>query len=256
MMRTQSRDPNALPIWARVADALAVLLLAGAAAIAHYGGFRAKVAGVKFLLLDPWRPAVAAAVLILIRHLFVRRHPLPLRPWRALRRIPVTNDLDRFGGPEASVPWAGRAWLRPTVMFFTFWALTLAMTWPQFTSMYSVKDEGDPYFSVWRLAWFAHQLPRDPLHLFDANIFYPERFTFAFSDSMLLPGLIGAPFLWLGMHQLFLANLAVVATFVLSAMAMFNLVRLLTRNDAAAFVAGVVFASIRSGSSTTRIWSC
>ena len=30
----------------------------------------------------------------------------------------------------------------------------------------------DALFGVWRVAWIAHQLRRDPAHLFDANIFY------------------------------------------------------------------------------------
>ena len=32
-----------------------------------------------------------------------------------------------------------------------------------------------PHFSTWRLAWIAHALRTDPRHLFDANIFWPER---------------------------------------------------------------------------------
>ena len=60
-----------------------------------------------------------------------------------------------------------------------FLALTAVMTWPQLASPYAVGDTGDPLFSIWRLSWVAHQLPRDPLRLFDANIFYPELRTLA-----------------------------------------------------------------------------
>ena len=79
-------------------------------------------------------------------------------------------------------------------------ALTVAMTYPQVTVLdrgVSV-DIGDPLLSTWRLAWIAHQLPRDPLHLFDANIFYPEPRTLAYSDAMLVPSLTVAPLVWLG----------------------------------------------------------
>jgi len=245
-MRRKSSDPTLPPAWARVADALTLVLLGVAAAIVSCGGYHGRIAGIRVSVLDPWRPAMAAVILLAMRHTVARQNPLPVRLWRALlgavARIPVTNDIDEFGAPGASAPQAWHAWVRPAVMFFTFWALTLIMTYPQVRSMFSVPNEGDPYFTVWRLSWFAHQLPRDPLHLFDANIFYPERFTLAFSDAMLLPGLIAAPFLWLGMHQVFLSNLAVVATFVLAAMAMFTLVRALTRSDGAACVSGVIFA--------------
>jgi len=240
------------PAWARVADALALILLGVAAAIPAAGGYHGRLAGIKISLLDPWRPAIAAVILLAIRHAIARQNPLPLRMWhaflspfrasgvlgRAVERSAAINEVDAFGAGPTTTRW----WVRPTVMFFAFWALTLIMTYPQVTSMMAVRDPGDPYFTVWRLSWIAHQLPRDPLHLFDGNIFHPERFTLAYSDAMLLPGLIGAPFIWAGVHQLALSNLAVLATFVLSAMAMFNLVRALTRNDAAAFVAGVAFA--------------
>ena len=85
-------------------------------------------------------------------------------------------------------------------MIALFWALTFAMTWPQANLLNRgiSPDIGDPLLSTWRLAWVAHQLPRDPLHLFDANIFYPAKHTLAFSDAMLVPALTAAPFLWLG----------------------------------------------------------
>ena len=35
------------------------------------------------------------------------------------------------------------------------------------------------------MAWDGHALLTDPLHLWDANAFYPERYSLAFSDSLL-----------------------------------------------------------------------
>ena len=51
---------------------------------------------------------------------------------------------------------------------------------------------GDALFSVWRLAWIAHQLRADPLNLFNANIFIQEARTLAHSDAILLPAVAGA----------------------------------------------------------------
>jgi hypothetical protein len=56
-----------------------------------------------------------------------------------------------------------------------------------------VPDLGDPLFSTWRIAWVHHQLVSDPRHLFDANIFYPERLTLTFSDPVILPALTASP---------------------------------------------------------------
>ena len=42
-------------------------------------------------------------------------------------------------------------------------ALTIIMTWPQALHLSTqVPGHGDPLFSIWRLAWIAHVLPRDP----------------------------------------------------------------------------------------------
>ena len=51
---------------------------------------------------------------------------------------------------------------------------------------------------TWVLGWVAHQLPHAPAHIFDANIFYPERNTLAYSETLLVPGLLAAPLHWLG----------------------------------------------------------
>ena len=44
------------------------------------------------------------------------------------------------------------------------------------------NDNGDTQLNEWIMAWVVHQLPRDPLRLFDANIFYPAKDTLAFSN--------------------------------------------------------------------------
>ena len=37
----------------------------------------------------------------------------------------------------------------------------------------SLNWNGDVMLNEWIVAWVQHQLPRDPLNLFRANIFYP-----------------------------------------------------------------------------------
>jgi len=76
------------------------------------------------------------------------------------------------------------------LLLLGFSALTLALTWPQIVRLDSVADLGDPLFSIWRIAWVSHQLPRHPLALFDANQFYPEPLTLTYSDSLVVPALI------------------------------------------------------------------
>ena len=106
----------------------------------------------------------------------------------------------------------------------------------------SIGQHGDSYFSVWRLAWVAHQLGADPWHLFDSNIFFPHRDTLAYSDAMLLPAVLLAPFSWIGVSPLVVYNLTLLFAFLASAIAAFVLVRELTGSTPAALLSGVIFA--------------
>src|SRR5690242_5487113 len=85
----------------------------------------------------------------------------------------------------------GRPWLRGLLVTLLLIAQTAFFTWPMAQGLSSlIVWHIDPPFSVWRLAWVAHQLFVDPANLFNANIFYPEPRTLAYSDAMLLPGMI------------------------------------------------------------------
>ena len=74
-----------------------------------------------------------------------------------------------------------------------FVLLAIAHTWPLATNPggLSRNDTGDTIHHEWILAWDAHQLATDPRHLFDANIFYPERHTLAYSDHLFVQGVMG-----------------------------------------------------------------
>jgi hypothetical protein len=106
-----------------------------------------------------------------------------------------------------------------------------------------LPDHDDAYFSVWRLAWIAHQLTARPTALLDANIFYPTRQTLTLSDATLLEGLIGAPLIWLGLHPVLVYNLLLlVGGFAASAVATYYLGLRLTADWRAAWLAGFIFA--------------
>jgi hypothetical protein len=117
------------------------------------------------------------------------------------------------------------------------------MTYPQaFYLRDRVHDDGDPLLNAWALAWVAHQLPRAPAHLFDANIFYPERRTLAYSETLLVPATAAAPLQWLGISPLLVYNIVFLSGFIVSGAGTALLVRSLTGSGGAGFVAGLVFA--------------
>jgi hypothetical protein len=136
-----------------------------------------------------------------------------------------------------------RRWRRHAGVGLFFLALTVLVTYPQVRGLAtSVPHYGDPYFSIWRLAWVAHAVVTDPLRIFDANIFYPARNSFGYSDAMLLPGFLTAPLFWAGASPVLIYNLALFAAFSLSGWAAFVLARRLTGSVPGAIVAGVIFA--------------
>lgn len=122
--------------------------------------------------------------------------------------------------------------------------LAVVHTWPLalHPGRYSRNDNGDAMLNEWILAWVEHQLPRDPRHLFEANIFYPARDVLAFSEPLIVPAIMGAPLAWAGASPVLVFNLLLLAGFALSAFAMFWVVEAWTGDALAGLLAGSVFA--------------
>jgi hypothetical protein len=220
-----------------IADLLFVALLFVAVAAELAGDFRTTLWGVRISVRSVWRIVGYAAVVAIVRHLMVPRPSVIDRLWPQ----PVIDaERARLFAAEA-LP--RRQLLRRHVLVLLFFTVTTALMVPDYVRHpFSVPDHGDPLFSIWRLAWVAHQLPRDPLHLFDGNIFYPDVRTLAFSDAMLVPALAAAPLLWLGVHQVLVYHMIFFLAIVLSGYTMFLLVRALTASTGSALIAGLLFA--------------
>jgi hypothetical protein len=133
--------------------------------------------------------------------------------------------------------------MRETLVVFFFLIASFVFTWPlgDFRHV-QLPFPHDAMFSTWRLAWVAHQLPNDPAHLFDGNIFWPESNTLAFSDAMLLLGLAGWPLIAAGVHPAAVHNVLLIASFVFAGYAAYRLLRRLTNHTGSALIGGIVFA--------------
>jgi hypothetical protein len=75
--------------------------------------------------------------------------------------------------------------------------LAIVMNWPLVLHLGETipKDLGDPLPQAWQIAWDGHALVHQPLHLFQANQFWPLHDTLAFSDALVgyaPAGLIGS----------------------------------------------------------------
>lgn len=117
-------------------------------------------------------------------------------------------------------------------------------TWPLASGLpvWSRMDNADTALNAWILAWVAHQLPLDPRHLFDANIFFPEPRTLAFSEHMVVQGAMSLPLFALGWSAVTVYNVLALAGFVLSGLAMSLVVERWTGSWRAGLVAGAAYA--------------
>jgi hypothetical protein len=121
--------------------------------------------------------------------------------------------------------------------------IAVAMTWPAalHPSTTIPADIWDPTLQAWELAWAGHAITTDPTQLWNANAFFPDPYSFAFSDTLLgyLPaGLIGTgPTVALVRY-----NVLFILLHALAFLGPYALVRQLGARPAAAAVAGAAFA--------------
>jgi hypothetical protein len=133
---------------------------------------------------------------------------------------------------------------KPTVAALVlFTILSLVLTYPLLLHLAdAVEDRQDALLNVWITSWDGHQLLADPLHLFDANIFYPYPRTLAYSELLLGNALLALPVTAASGNPVLGYNAALFFSFVLSGLGTYLLVLKLTRSHAAGIVAGVIFA--------------
>ncbi len=97
---------------------------------------------------------------------------------------------------------------RPVLLYL---ALTYVATWPlgQHPASAAFNMRADSDLFMWTLAWDAHAFVHRPWAIFDANIYYPERNTLAFSENLIASAVFAAPIIWLT-HNVVLALNAVI----------------------------------------------
>lgn len=128
-------------------------------------------------------------------------------------------------------------------------ALTAWWLWPLPARMadHAIYQSGTPFIAAdvhlitWALAWDTHALLSHPLALFDANVFHPAPSSLAFSEHFLGYVPLFAPAYLLTGNPVLAANVVLVLSFPLCALAAYALARRFV-TPPAAFVAGALFA--------------
>ncbi|MDG4834758.1 hypothetical protein O7627_36440 [Solwaraspora sp. WMMD1047] len=164
----------------------------------------------------------------------------PVDPWTSFGPAPE-HIPTRF---EVVRSWIGRRltheWSLATIASLL---LAVVMTWP--TLRYPLhtipQDIWDPTLQSWQMAWSGHILLTNPAQLWHSNTFYPESWSFAFSDTLL--GY--APFGMIGSGPtaaVLRYNIVFVLAHALASLGAYALVRQLGAGRIGAAVAAVSYA--------------
>jgi len=125
-----------------------------------------------------------------------------------------------------------------------FLIATLVMTYPLALRLGTgVRDMGDGLLTPWIMSWNVREMTRlDIAHYFDANIFFPNRRTLAYSEHLFTQSLASLPIRAFTSNPLLAHNIMLLLAYLTSALGMYALARHLTKSRFAGVVAGLVFA--------------
>ncbi|MER7993570.1 hypothetical protein [Micromonospora chalcea] len=164
----------------------------------------------------------------------------PADPWSAFGPAPEPV----LGRPRRAVRAVGRFLVHEwTLAVVAALALAAAMTWPtlRYPRHTLPQDYWDPSLQAWQMAWSGHILRTNPAQLWHSNTFYPENWSFAFSDTLL--GYAPAGLIGVGPeHAVLRYNIMFVLAHALAAFGAYALARQLGAGRIGGAVAGASFA--------------
>ncbi len=122
-------------------------------------------------------------------------------------------------------------------------ALTLLLVWPLSVEPagHAFSHSPDTKLYLWTLEWDAHAFLHQPLSIFDANIYYPEPDTLAYSENLIGSAIFAAPVLWLTGNPVLALNLVTLLSCVLCAIGAWLLARRVGVGPAGALLCGLIF---------------
>jgi hypothetical protein len=134
--------------------------------------------------------------------------------------------------------------LRLRSVVFLFTGLTLLLTYPLALHMAStvLNDSPDTHLFLWTLGWDVHALTSRPFSIFDANIYYPQRLTLAYSENLIGSAFFAAPVLWLTGNSVLALNFVMLLSCVLCGLGAYVLARRLGLSTASSILCGLIFA--------------
>ncbi|MBU2235933.1 YfhO family protein, partial [Patescibacteria group bacterium] len=131
---------------------------------------------------------------------------------------------------------------RHVLVILLFIVLTVIMTYPLAGHLNNwVHDGADSYFITWTLAWDVHSLQEDVANIFNANIFYPNENTLAYSEHIIGTAVLAWPIIALTSNPILAYNLVTLLFFVLAGYCMYLFLYYLTKNSAVSIIGAIIF---------------
>ncbi|HSF19899.1 MAG TPA: hypothetical protein VLK65_30540 [Vicinamibacteria bacterium] len=122
--------------------------------------------------------------------------------------------------------------------------LSLIYTYPLVMAPHEANrfDSPDALLSAWILSWDLHAILNGNPAIFDANIFFPERNTLAYSENLVAAALLVLPFRLFTDNPVLLLNAALVMALVANGISGFALGCLFSRSRYGGALTGLLFA--------------
>ena len=156
-----------------------------------------------------------------------------------MRNLPLDTNSSQFSA------------LSPLNATLLYLGIAVAFTWPLAAGLTRdiPWDLGDSLLNAWILAWDADRLLRflagdvgAMRNFWNANIFYPEPLTLAYSEHLFAQAVQIFPVYALTGNVILSYNLLFLSTFALSGLGMFLFVREITGSSRAGLAAGLIYA--------------
>ncbi|MFG1649193.1 hypothetical protein ACGFIE_04655 [Micromonospora sp. NPDC049275] len=163
--------------------------------------------------------------------------PVEAERWEAFVSAPEPRPSRLSRAVRAVGRFLAHEWTLATLAAL---ALAVLMTWPtlRYPRYTLPQDYWDPSLQSWQMAWSGHILLADPARLWQSNTFFPELWSFAFSDTLL--GYAPAGMLGSGPQDAVLRyNIMFVLAHALATLGAYALARQLGAGRIGAAVAGV-----------------
>ncbi|OGS21920.1 MAG: hypothetical protein A3J83_03335 [Elusimicrobia bacterium RIFOXYA2_FULL_40_6] len=130
------------------------------------------------------------------------------------------------------------------IALLIFAVVTLIMTYPAALNMkkHIPGDLGDPLYVTWALSWNTDKIYDGFKDYWDANIFYPNKLTLAYSENVLGIALAGLPVMLLTNNVVLSYNIMFLLAFILSGFGVYLLTKHLTGSFWGSIIAGIIFS--------------